>query len=419
MDVWQRVGSFLDVCAAYFTIQLFWCLVFSTILTGMVMALRRTIFAGRVFAKGMLWAFFLIVPFTGRLKWLYTYAGTGGVTAWLAVSMHDCAWISRIYMAGVLAAAVYTTAKRFRLRRTAAAMECFSLGNVRIHVTDLHVTPFASGLVRPYIILPKVMLTQYSVEELEVIVQHEQTHIRLGHLWFYLAWDLLRCLLWISPFLAAAQKYFQSDLEDICDKVCIQNSKKSACEYGEILLKSLKLLRFAQDDLSSAAAYAAKHSFADVKRRLECILRFQPYRKQSCLTMAAVLAMGIVFLFAAVRHASYARYAEDKHVLVYEFDGKHAVFSECSERLRRMISYDDHFVYVDREAFASYLNEKHAQGEIFIVFGGYWKLPGFGSGGYSCMYDTGRETGRIVQIPYEKEWPTPLDTWIFQLFKYL
>lgn len=418
MSVWQQIISFLNVCGAYITIQIFWCLVFSTLLTGLVMTLRRTVFAGRVFAKGTLWAFYLAVPFVGRLKLLYAYEGAGMITAWLTARMQDCVWISRIYIAGILAAGVSMAVKRFRLYKMTAAMNHLIIGNIRIRVTDLHVTPFASGLMKPSVILPKHLLKCYSAEELEVIVQHEQTHIRLGHLWFYLAWDLLRCLLWINPCLAVVQKYFRADLEDICDKVCIQNSTKSACEYGEILLKSLKLLRFEQDELSSAAAYAAQSTFADFQRRLKCILQFRPYQKRTCQGILVVLTAMLIVLFGTIRHASYARYSKEKFVLVYEFDGTHAVFSECSQRLHRMISYDDRFVYVDRDAFEAYLKEKHAHGEIFIVFGGYGKLPGFGSGGYSCMYPSDTHAGRTVLIPYEKDYDQ-LYTWMVKLFQYL
>ncbi|TGY98237.1 hypothetical protein E5329_00165 [Petralouisia muris] len=47
------------------------------------------------------------------------------------------------------------------------------------------------------------------------MILHEKIHIRLGHLWFYFLWDLLRCLLWPNPFLTLCTGYFRQDLEDI------------------------------------------------------------------------------------------------------------------------------------------------------------------------------------------------------------
>ena len=60
------------------------------------------------------------------------------------------------------------------------------------------------------------------------------------------AWDVLRCLLWVNPFLTVCQKQFRADMEDICDRVCIQGSGRTAHEYGMVLLKTLKLLRSGQ-----------------------------------------------------------------------------------------------------------------------------------------------------------------------------
>lgn len=65
-----------------------------------------------------------------------------------------------------------------------------------------------------------------------------------------------------------------------------------------------------------------------------------------------------------------------------------------------MISFDERYVYVDREAFEDFLCCSHAEGEIFIVFGGYDKLPGLGGAAESCFYENSSE-GRIVRIPYE------------------
>jgi hypothetical protein len=71
-------------------------------------------------------------------------------------------------------------------------MEKISLDDMQVRITDMNVTPFTVGLFAPKIVIPKVMLESYSREELRSVIQHERTHIRLGHLWFGLAWDVLR-----------------------------------------------------------------------------------------------------------------------------------------------------------------------------------------------------------------------------------
>jgi len=53
-----------------------------------------------------------------------------------------------------------------------------------------------------------------------------------------------------------------------------------------------------------------------------------------------------------------------------------------------MISYDDKYVYVDREAFENFLCRNNAEGDICIAFGGFYKLPGLGGVAEICYYES-------------------------------
>ena len=72
-------------------------------------------------------------------------------------------------------------------------------------------------------------------------------------------------------------------------------------------------------------------------------------------------------------------------MIVYGYDKGDVVFYDHRDSPYPMISYDENYVYVDSEAFENYLHEKNAEGEIYIVFGGFHKLPGVGGLGYSCQ----------------------------------
>ena len=194
------------------------CAAFSLVLTGLVMLLRKMLFSERIFLKGMLWAVFLVTPFLGKLKLFYENAAICKATWWMTKGTMSCLWVGRIYTMGILVAVICVFGKRLRLRRLVAGMEKVFFDGIRISVTDMNITPFTIGLLKPKIVLPKTMADSYSREELKAIIQHEQTHIRLGHLWFGLAWDMLRCLLWINPFLTVFQKHFRADMEDIIEK---------------------------------------------------------------------------------------------------------------------------------------------------------------------------------------------------------
>ena len=415
MPDWSWIGSLLDFCAAYYTTQLVRCAAFSFVLIGLVMLLRKMLFSRRTFIRGLLWSSFLLIPFLGKLKLFYENEAVAIITGRITHGTMTCLWADRIYMAGILIAAVCIFGKRLRLRKSVAGMEKVSLDNKQVRITDMNVTPFTVGLFAPKIVIPKVMLESYSREKLRSVIQHERTHIRLGHLWFGLAWDVLRCLLWVNPFLTVCQKQFRADMEDICDRVCIQGSGRTAHEYGMVLLKTLKLLSSKSEGTPPPVTYAGEKEFADMKRRMGEIAGFRPYRKRMCAGMAAAAVLMIAALMLAVHTHSYAKCNKDENILVYEYDSEgNADILDYGSSIHQIISYDDSYVYVDREAFEDFLDKNNATGDIFIVFGDFYKLPGFSSGGVSCLYETGSDAG-VFQIPYKRQ----TNDWMMTLFKIL
>ena len=76
--------------------------------------------------------------------------------------------------------------------------------------------------------------------------------------------------------------------------------------------------------------------------------------------------------------------------------------------------YQDMAVLQVERAFEDFLDKNNVDGDIFIVFGDFYKLPGFSSGGESCPYETGSDAG-VVQIPYQSQ----TNDWMVTLFKIL
>ncbi len=414
MPDWRQLASLINFCAAYYTTQLVRCAAFSFVLIGLVMLLRKIHFSERTFLRGMSWALFLVIPFLGRLKMFYENAAVLKATWRITAVTASWLWGDRIYMAGILVTAICIFGKRIRLQRTVSGMEKVMFENVRIYVTDMNITPFTVGLLKPKIVLPKVMADSYSKDELKSVIQHEQTHIRLGHLWFGFAWDMLRCLLWINPLLTVFQKHFRADMEDICDRVCIQSSRRTAHEYGMVLLKTMKLLRSESETAPPSVTYVGEREFADMKRRMGEIAGFRPYRKKLCAGMAATAFLMIAAMLLAVHTHSYARCNESRDILVGNYDGEPQVISYDTEELSQMISYDDRYVYVERQAFEDFLEENNAEGEIWIVFGGFYKLPGLAGIAESCIYESSSKD-RIIQIPYE----SIRNYWYYELLEIL
>ncbi len=412
MSVWSWLPGFLDVCATYYSLLLIRCAAFSFVLAGVVLLFRKMCGSERVFLRSAFWGLFLLLPFLGKLKFFYENAVAIRMLWWLTGIVMMNRWIGRIYMLGVVAGLLYVLQKRRKIKKLVLSMEKGYVGGQKVFVTEMRITPFTTGLFAPRIVMPQMMMEGYSQDELEMIVQHEKTHIRLGHLWYYFTADVLGRLFWINPFMTVCQKRFHSDMEAICDRVCIQSSRRSAYEYGALLLKSAKLLCSSQESISVVAAYAGRDGFRELKRRVENIMAFRPYKKKACRYAAGIGGILFFLLFLGIKDISYGRCDEMENIIAYRGDG--TLLLDNSKELEQIISYDDDYVYVDSRAFEELLGTAGKGQEIYIVFGGFQKLPGIGGGAYSCLYENAG--GRAVaRIPYEKH----RDRWLVALYKLL
>ena len=157
-----------------------------------------------------------------------------------------------------------------------------------------------------------------------------------------------------------------------------QSSGKTSYHYGMVLIKSMKIMGSGHENTPSAITYVGEDGFWGVKRRMEKIAGFCPYRKKWCMGMAAGGILVIAAVLSVVWCHSYGHYNESRDIMIGKYDGEPSIISCDTEALSRMISYDNDYVYVDREAFEGFLRQHHAEGDIYIIFGGYYKFPGLG-----------------------------------------
>lgn len=410
----NSIVSFFNLCAVYYVIQLLKCAQVSILVFGLVCFLRKTLLKNKVFLKGAVWALFLPALFVGKMKFFYENRIGALLFSWWAEHCKIHIWINWLYLCGVSVYALWLHHNKRKLKKLLGGMEKKTVEGTLIYVTKMPVTPSTIGVFRPKIVMPKAMLKKYSQKEIQLILLHEKTHIQLGHLLFYLLWDILRALLWLNPLLTIGTKFFREDLEEICDIVTIQRSGGKAYEYGRLLLNSIKALQAESEGFNMFASFAGDIGYQYIRQRMERIAQYRPYKP---IVAASSFFAAILFVVAAVvwiKGGSYGRYNENSAIFTYGFDGGKVTFFDDNITLQQMISYDRNYVYVDREAFEKYLYENHASGDIFIVFGGFYKLPGIGGNGYSCCYSPGSKE-RVVKVPYEAS----ISDWRIKVLKML
>ena len=273
--------SFLNLCAVFYVIQLIRCAMISLVVFAVVFLLRKTLLKNRVFLKGALWSLFVPVLFAGKMK--FFYENTVGVilfTWWTGIFTRNI-WMNWSYLCVVFILGVRLVYERRRLKKLIAGMEKRNLDDTTVYVTQMPVTPSTIGVLRPKIIIPALMWKEYDQKELQTILLHEKTHIRSGHLLFYFLWDVLRVLLWVNPLLSIGTKFLREDMEEICDWATMQRSRQKAYSYGQLLLKSMRILQVESKDFNMYAAFAGDKEYRDIRQRVTRISQYKPYKQMS------------------------------------------------------------------------------------------------------------------------------------------
>lgn len=396
----QSLIWFLNQCSVYLSIQLGRCVLFSFVVLGIVIILRCSILKEKIFLKGMLWSIFLLVPFVGKLELFYYNTLMCRLFLW----WHNCCCeypaIGYSYLFGVVISGILIFWRHRELYQQIENMERGTIGDNKIYISQMPVTPFTIGVFHSKVVVPKVMKDTFEAEELQTVLLHERTHIRLGHLWFYLLWDILRMLLWLNPLLTYCMRYFKEDMEDICDRVTIQKGDSTAYEYGQILLKSIKLLK--AENVGMYAAFVGEKDYKDLKHRFTKVAEYKPYRTLEAVVLCIACMLFLIGMFTLIKQVSFPRYTEAGNMRLVNESGKQFVLYD-NAILQKAVHVDGGNICIDKKIFQNVLEEygiDDSMESFWLSFGGYLKMPGIG-GTPNLVYVNygGLETELI--IPYE------------------
>ncbi|MCM1157552.1 MAG: M56 family metallopeptidase [Bacteroidales bacterium] len=404
--------GFFDAACLYYVVQLGRAVIISLGMLALILVFRKTVLKNRIFLRGAVWSILLLAPFMGKLRAIYeTKLGVRLLYYWQDIcGKHR--WIPWIYILGMVFTALWIVGKRRRLKRTVRSMDRTELLGTEIAISDYAVSPFITGVFRPVIVMPEIMLRSMPEKELKVILMHEQLHIRLGHLLYFGLWDILRVLLWINPLLQLCTGLFHSDMEDICDRVTMQKGRNSGYIYGNLLLKSMQMITGKQKGIESSAAFAGERNYRKVKRRMEQVAAFKPYSSSKARLFAAGLCCTVVFAFTAVMKFSYPKYTPFDTIQLYNRTGQ-KVLAEDSDELREAVKIGRDKVYINRKKLDGILEKQNVEEEIvFLFWGGYMKMPGIGGGGDGIFveYKEGEEN---LELPYISSDTDPA-SWLFK-----
>ena len=149
-----------------------------------------------------------------------------------------------------------------------------------IYLSEKVTSPAVYGIIRPRIILP----LSYKDKDIELIIQHEKTHIRgLDNLWRMIAFTVV-AVHWFNPLAWMFLRALLADLELSCDeRVLVKLGVDRSKEYATALLECRQ----------GPTVFASAFGGARIRTRIENVLSF---RKLTWISLVAFVALiGIIF----------------------------------------------------------------------------------------------------------------------------
>lgn len=150
-----------------------------------------------------------------------------------------------------------------------------------IYFSEKTISPAVYGIIKPKIILP----VSYSDQNIELIILHEQMHIRHGdNLWRILAF-LIVAAHWFNPLCWLFLKLLLTDMELSCDeRVLARLGDDRTKEYALSLLESRQ----------GASVFASSFGGAKIRTRIENILS---YKKMTWFSLTVFIALIVIIQY--------------------------------------------------------------------------------------------------------------------------
>ena len=170
---------------------------------------------------------------------------------------------------------------------------------VRLLVTRSSIGPAVVGFFRPTIVLPAIIASGRSAQELEAILAHELIHIRRGDLWTGLGQVLAQGVWWFHPLVWFANRRATRASEACCDQETITGLGCDPAAYAESLLDIVAI----RNQLIPVPAFPGVRPVDVTRERLERIMQIGqgcPRRTPWWCWMAMVVVAAVTLPGAAI-----------------------------------------------------------------------------------------------------------------------
>ncbi|WP_018625451.1 TonB family protein [Kangiella aquimarina] len=193
-----------------------------------------------------------------------------------------------------------------------------------IAVDHKDMSPAVYGFIKPTIYFPIHVAKQLSVQQIQLIIEHEEQHIKQKHLWLNLLWDVLVCIGWFNPLIYIARKNFRHDQELFCDYLVLNKGNQTRTkDYGHALLSTVSATH-------SVSLLCSWKVFNQLEERIMNIT--DPLNKTGkiVMTLGAAFVLSCCAVYAANKEPKEERVITTENIVIDD-EGNKKVVLEFSE----------------------------------------------------------------------------------------
>ena len=141
-----------------------------------------------------------------------------------------------------------------------------SIKNVTLIGSYYTGTPFTTGVINKYIVIPSSMINELDDEEINFILSHEFYHAEQNDVARKILILVLNSLNWFNPMFYYLKDNLSNWIEIACDEAVTENfNKLQKKKYSELIIKSLEFEKEAED--SYCLCYGG-NNIKNIKRRI-------------------------------------------------------------------------------------------------------------------------------------------------------
>lgn len=112
----------------------------------------------------------------------------------------------------------------------------------RVLISPLAISPFVYQWPKKYLVLPESLFNdpKISQQQIDLIIEHEMTHLRNQDQLLVLITHFIACVLWFNPFVKAFQKNMSWAIEAHCDSEVLIQKPHLRKIYAQTVLRILR-----------------------------------------------------------------------------------------------------------------------------------------------------------------------------------